>query len=304
MKIQFKPTTIFLIYLGLILIYSLFYSLLPAESFNVKMGVINSFYFSVVTITTLGYGDILPVNGIGKISVASESIAGIILIGLFLNSLWHKFSEEKIEANRVEIANQSRIGRMRSISSYSEYLISTIDKHRLSIVDISQSMEDKRLYLDGITDKLEIKFSGLVSVFDFSIFTDSIFSPAFHLYIIRYNVLRDEMKYFLSNIDLRDYPELKRDIIQYLIDTNNNDNNDQLKRIVELHAQKSNKNPFYGIKETIKKYEGKPCPELESHSSNVITPLIVLHTSLVLQESSLSKIMSKINHIQLLNENL
>ena len=45
------------------------------------------FYFSVVTITTLGYGDIVPITNMARIIVATESILGIVLIGLFLNSL-------------------------------------------------------------------------------------------------------------------------------------------------------------------------------------------------------------------------
>ena len=47
-------------------------------------------YFSVVTITTLGYGDIVPLTDKARTLVAIESISGIVLIGLFLNSLAHK----------------------------------------------------------------------------------------------------------------------------------------------------------------------------------------------------------------------
>lgn len=45
------------------------------------------FYFSAVTITTLGYGDIVPITNVARITVAIQSIFGIVLIGLFLNSL-------------------------------------------------------------------------------------------------------------------------------------------------------------------------------------------------------------------------
>lgn len=45
------------------------------------------FYFSAVTITTLGYGDIVPISNTSRILVSLESILGIVLIGLFLNSL-------------------------------------------------------------------------------------------------------------------------------------------------------------------------------------------------------------------------
>ncbi|HEV2757135.1 MAG TPA: potassium channel family protein [Actinomycetota bacterium] len=43
-------------------------------------------YLSAVTITTLGYGDIVPTGDTARALVGSEAVAGIILIGLFLNS--------------------------------------------------------------------------------------------------------------------------------------------------------------------------------------------------------------------------
>ncbi|WP_417432272.1 potassium channel family protein [Kiloniella sp.] len=44
-------------------------------------------YLSTVTITTLGYGDIVPVTDTSRLLISLESILGIILIGLFLNSI-------------------------------------------------------------------------------------------------------------------------------------------------------------------------------------------------------------------------
>ncbi|WP_366941208.1 potassium channel family protein [uncultured Kiloniella sp.] len=37
--------------------------------------------------TTLGYGDIVPVTDTSRLLISLESILGIILIGLFLNSI-------------------------------------------------------------------------------------------------------------------------------------------------------------------------------------------------------------------------
>lgn len=44
-------------------------------------------YFSAVTITTLGYGDILPITHRSRRLIAIESVYGILMIGLFLSSL-------------------------------------------------------------------------------------------------------------------------------------------------------------------------------------------------------------------------
>ncbi len=44
-------------------------------------------YFSSTTITTLGLGDLTPVSAIARGVVGLEALAGIIVIGLFLNAL-------------------------------------------------------------------------------------------------------------------------------------------------------------------------------------------------------------------------
>jgi hypothetical protein len=45
------------------------------------------FYFSSVTLTTLGFGDIVPVENAARILISIEAIFGVVLIGLFLNAL-------------------------------------------------------------------------------------------------------------------------------------------------------------------------------------------------------------------------
>lgn len=57
----------------------------PATDISFRM-----FYFSVVTVTTLGYGDIIPISRFTRNLVTLESIFGVILIGAFLNSLKNK----------------------------------------------------------------------------------------------------------------------------------------------------------------------------------------------------------------------
>lgn len=48
---------------------------------------IRMFYLSAVTITTLGYGDIVPLTGLTRSLIAFEAILGVVLIGLFLTAL-------------------------------------------------------------------------------------------------------------------------------------------------------------------------------------------------------------------------
>lgn len=49
--------------------------------------LVDALYFSVVTLTTLGYGDILPEATLGKTLVSVQTLLGVLTVGLFLNAL-------------------------------------------------------------------------------------------------------------------------------------------------------------------------------------------------------------------------
>ena len=66
-------------------------------------GYFQFLYFSAVTITTLGYGDITPTNLPAMLLTGTHSIVGVGLIGLFLNALSHQHSEEAQRKERDEL---------------------------------------------------------------------------------------------------------------------------------------------------------------------------------------------------------
>lgn len=44
-------------------------------------------YLSTITITTTGYGDIVPITNIARVLVAVEAMSGVVVAGLFLNAV-------------------------------------------------------------------------------------------------------------------------------------------------------------------------------------------------------------------------
>lgn len=50
-------------------------------------------YLSTVTITTVGYGDIVPITTMARTLVAAEAVLGIVVIGLYLNALSQRFRQ-------------------------------------------------------------------------------------------------------------------------------------------------------------------------------------------------------------------
>jgi len=71
---------VILVFLTL-LIGTVFYSLQEG------WGVIDAFYFSVTTLTTVGYGDLTPKTPIGKLFTVGYILSGLGLIAGFINAI-------------------------------------------------------------------------------------------------------------------------------------------------------------------------------------------------------------------------
>ena len=95
------------LYLSLIPVFAVIYTLLPEGYIHydqLSNNFLTNLYYSAVTVTTLGYGDITPVNEIAALLVGAESVLGVVIIGLFLNQISHyKMEQEKIQEEQNEI---------------------------------------------------------------------------------------------------------------------------------------------------------------------------------------------------------
>ena len=80
-------TGIFVVFLS-----ALFYSqgFLLKEGIVLKPHLLQAFYFSVITFTTVGYGDFTPL-GLTKLVVMIEAFCGIFIIPLFVIGLSRKY---------------------------------------------------------------------------------------------------------------------------------------------------------------------------------------------------------------------
>ncbi len=105
------------IYLIAIPIFAVLYSLLPQGSFRVPDGGSFDFgaciYYSIVTISTLGFGDYTPCVASSECLTALEVMCGITVLGFFLNAVGAMKSEIDVESEaekqrRVNISIQKQ----------------------------------------------------------------------------------------------------------------------------------------------------------------------------------------------------
>lgn len=63
---------------------------------------VDSMYFSVITLTTVGYGDIAPATDGGKLFTIIYIIIGVGIILSFVNAVYSHYAAEKLKKGKGE----------------------------------------------------------------------------------------------------------------------------------------------------------------------------------------------------------
>lgn len=90
------------IYIGITPIFALIYYWLPDSQFRIPDNAGTDYgswlYYSIVTITTLGFGDYTPAHGWAQAVTAIEVMCGLVFLGFFLNAVGSMKSEIDVES--------------------------------------------------------------------------------------------------------------------------------------------------------------------------------------------------------------
>ena len=97
-----RPVVWMGLYICFIPIFALIYWVLPDGQFRIPDGASSDFgswlYYSIVTITTLGFGDYTPAFPASQAVTAVEVMCGLLFSGLFLNAVGAMKSEIDVES--------------------------------------------------------------------------------------------------------------------------------------------------------------------------------------------------------------
>lgn len=199
------------VYMLLILLFSLVYLILPHGNINygdVSQNFFTALYFSVVTITTLGYGDILPVSNLALVTVSAECILGIITIGFFLNAISVKISENASAREKAKIKKNKKINEIEKLLRY----------EKLFRIDINNYEEYATIITTPINKRNDMKYNpdftlnDMCDLYKVSLRqTDCFHEPA----VVKYYVYRDNfmgsLEKMLLNTSLGMLGELEKE---------------------------------------------------------------------------------------------
>ena len=275
MKIH--PSLFLVIYVALIVIYALVYRFVPDGVTSADFTLVKSIYFSTVTITTLGYGDITPKSDFAMMLASSEVILGIVVIGLFLSSLWQSFASQIEQQQDESIKKRISQQNFHGLSSFYKYLRVVITDYQMALVELTTPIGKRQGLLKPNPNFL---FSDLQDIYGLSLLTKSGFSkPVIHHYFDRLDQLSNELKFVLSNFDLNEYPAIHGNLVDFLTMSRAQDVREALYSYETISG--GGKLIKDSLVEMIKQHD--QCPDLETYKSNILTPAIILYLAVKLQ---------------------
>jgi hypothetical protein len=62
-----------------------------------SLHLLNAFYFSFITLSTVGYGDIIPVSNVARMLAAMEAITGTLYVAVLISRLVALYSSEQLQ---------------------------------------------------------------------------------------------------------------------------------------------------------------------------------------------------------------
>jgi Ion channel len=270
---RIRPRIVFVMYLAVIIVCAALYYFIPSMLSAKNIDVITSIYFSVITITTVGYGDIGPVSYLGKIITASEAFVGIIIIGLFLNALWQSYAQKIADDREQILLKQQREKSIDRIKIYYSFLDTVMASFKLSVAELTTPIERRRELKFAVNE--DFKFSDLKDIFKFSIILTRGFNKSvLQNYVDSESEMKNELKYFLANFDIYDYPKLHESIVSFLTTSKSSDGYDGL---ISILTSVGNHAIINHTEKVIQ--ENETCPDINQHQSTLLVPVILLNQS-------------------------
>jgi Ca2+/Na+ antiporter len=204
------------IFFLIILVFAVVYTLLPSTINGVDhFG--NALYFSIVTITTLGFGDVTPAKGWGQLLVSLEAIAGVISIGLFLNAI-SESQAQKVDANEKERTKQERKDIAHSkLRQYYLMLKNVMERYLTEAYAVTTPLDKRKFPEDIMHYHFQFTFNDISDLYKTSLLLyDPPYQPVIATFFEVQDKLYSEFRSLVSDIDISYWKDLESLIHQFL----------------------------------------------------------------------------------------
>ncbi len=286
-------------YLLTIVVFAVLYLFVPnnwggCEPIN---GIIDSLYFSVVTITTLGFGDTYPVSGSPvRILVMIEAILGIVIIGMFLNDMALAQSKLIDKKNKDRAESLRKDTAIEKLKKFNHILTPMIERYLRGVYEVITPM-DKRSnkYPPNIMEyNFKFEFHDMYDLYSKSLLMSNDYDePVLFAHFRNQEGMFDELRYFASNADLDYWPDLEGEVYSFIANHREFMFKDALISFYNKIGVSDKKRLTEMISQEIKKHDG----QLKFRESNIMTPYEVFYVSLKENIQTIIKIKKMMNDI-------
>ncbi len=282
-----KPRCYGWTYLILIPIFAAIYDSIPCLT-NAELNFGRALYFSTVTITTLGFGEIHPLHPIAQALTALEALLGVTLIGLFLNSLSRASSEATKRIEQELQRDNYKRKEVARLKGHWQLMDPIINKYISGVKELVG--QDKKIGADQFTLNDLCKFDGLAAKYSHGLQTTKI-----EYYYDQLEEFTEHLSQIVRDIDLGLFPDIEKSCIEFVQATHNYDASGFLIQ----SRNKINKNVGDLMREALSNYNGPI--EFQPNMSMIYDPMICLHKQLTQQIELLNKIGTYVEEITNIN---
>lgn len=209
-----------IIFFGLIPLFALIYTFLPDSWFGYgdNQSLLSNFwtslYFSTITITTLGFGDIYPIVFGAKILVIIESLLGILSIGLFLNAV--ALTKSRLDVNAEKVRTAEKYKNYETIKLIRQYVV--VEPYLKNFIDYATIVSTPILMRKGnYKYNPDFDFHDLYDLYQptLRLFEDHNESSISYFYKSLHK-LEERLEIMLRSVDISLWPELENKMLKVL----------------------------------------------------------------------------------------
>ena len=256
-----------------IVVFAAIYAIWPSTIKGIN-NVLDALYFSIVTITTLGFGDIFPSGPAGKVLVCMEAILGVVFIGLFLNAISESQARQvdKNEKNRTKTERKDNA--RAKLRQYYKFLFSIMARYLIEAFSVTTPIHNRKFPKDVMHHQFQFTFNDMCDLYKSSLLMyDPPYKPVIAIFFELQDKLYAEFRRMISDIEVSYWPEMETSIHSFLQVCNNFAYKGSI--LSCAHTTLNNKDAEL-MSKLIKEHEG----DLMMKKSNSINQFVALYTML------------------------